>query len=326
MRITVVIPAFNAADTIGDAVASVLAQSHHPLDIVVVDDGSSDATAAVVRRHTDPRVRLIGQAHAGVSHARNAGMQAAAGDALLFLDADDWLAPHALASLAAALAARPDAVAAVGAVCVVVEGQHLQSRPTGRIRPVPAALTHDPLPALLVRNLLVNGGHVLIDRNAARAVGPFHTGLAFGEDWDYWVRLALLGRFAAVADEDPLLFVRSRADGAYRRLATQPEAFAACVAAVFDSPALVERFGRARLARLRRQAEAENAWIIGRELVRRGEAAAGRRWLRRSVAASPGARRLLLLCAAHCLGILPLHRRGPFVPYPEPAATLANAP
>ena len=128
MRITVVTPAYNAAPYVADALRSVLGQTHHDLRLVVVDDGSTDATTAVVTGFSDSRLSLIRQPNAGVAAARNRGMAAAEGDALLFLDADDWLAPTALATLAATLDAAPEAVAAVGAYARVdAEGQ-----PVGR--------------------------------------------------------------------------------------------------------------------------------------------------------------------------------------------------
>src|ERR1700722_12624504 len=107
MRIAVITPAFNAAPFIADAIRSVLAQTHRDLRMVVVDDGSTDATASVATSFADPRLTLIWQCNAGVAAARNRGMAAVEADALLFLDADDWLAPAALATLSATLDAAP---------------------------------------------------------------------------------------------------------------------------------------------------------------------------------------------------------------------------
>jgi GT2 family glycosyltransferase len=94
-RFSVIIPAFNAAATLARAIESVRAQSWSAHEIIVVDDGSSDATAEVAGRFGDA-VRLIREGNSGVSVARNAGATAASGDWLAFLDADDWYAPDRL--------------------------------------------------------------------------------------------------------------------------------------------------------------------------------------------------------------------------------------
>src|SRR5512143_2667670 len=91
-RFSVIIPAFNAASTLARAIESVRAQSWPAHEIIVVDDGSSDATAEVARQFGEA-VRLIRQANSGVSVARNMGAAAATGDWLAFLDADDSYAP-----------------------------------------------------------------------------------------------------------------------------------------------------------------------------------------------------------------------------------------
>ena len=92
-RFSVVIPAYNSAATLARAIESVRAQSWPAHEIIVVDDGSTDATADVARQFGED-VRLIRQPNSGVSAARNAGAAAASGDWLAFLDADDWYAPE----------------------------------------------------------------------------------------------------------------------------------------------------------------------------------------------------------------------------------------
>ncbi|HUX65314.1 glycosyltransferase family 2 protein [Sulfuricella sp.] len=94
-RFSVIIPAYNAAATLARALDSVLAQTWPAHEIIVVDDGSCDATAAVAAAYGD-KVRYLYQLNAGVSAARNAGAQAASGDWLAFLDADDWYYPNRL--------------------------------------------------------------------------------------------------------------------------------------------------------------------------------------------------------------------------------------
>ncbi len=305
MRIGIVTPAFNVASCIGDAIRSVLAQTHQDWTLTIVDDGSTDATAAIAAGFDDPRVRLIRQPNAGVSAARNRGMAETEAGALLFLDADDWLSPRALATLAAALETEPATVAAVGAYTRVPGPSRVRHPASGAL-----------LRRLLVRNLFANGGHLLIRHAAIAATGPFHTSLRYGEDWEYWVRLARLGPFAAVRSREPLLFVRERRESACFSMAARPDSFAPCMNAIFRSHGLEAHVGRGMLAHFRHLAEAENDWIIGRELIRHGRRAEGRRFLRRSVRAAPCLKRLVMLTAM----LLPLPRIGPFRPYSAPEA------
>src|SRR5271170_4417047 len=93
MSVTVVMAARNAASHIGEAIASVLAQGPDVDALVIVDDGSSDGTYAIVRSFADSRIRLVASDGSGVSAARNAGARAAPGEWLMFLDADDRLRP-----------------------------------------------------------------------------------------------------------------------------------------------------------------------------------------------------------------------------------------
>lgn len=291
VQIAIIIPACNAAETLSDTLRSVLAQTHDKWRIVVVDDGSSDGTAEVAAAMHDPRVRIIRQANAGVSAARNRGLAALDGDAFLFLDADDCLAPHALARLDRALAATPTAVAATGAARFA---SCCGGRGTRRNLPAP---NRDLLPDLLVRNRLANCGQMLVRREVVRTIGGFRRGLSYGEDWEYTIRIAARGRFVAVPGSAPLLIVRERADGAYWQSVTDPAAIGPCLDAIFANPLVQARFSVDRLRRLRHLAEAENAWVVGRALLRQGHRSAGRSWLRKSVAAAPGLRRIALLVA-----------------------------
>lgn len=299
MHTSIIIPAFNAAHWIGGCLGSVLAQTHGDWDAVVVDDGSTDATAALVTEFRDPRIHLVRQDNAGVSAARNLGLtQLPATDAVLFLDADDWLAPDALSRLIELLETFPRAIAAAGPCGFVREHAAPGSRPY-RVKRPPAG---DLFPLLLERNVFANGGHLLIRRAAIERTGLFRTDLQFGEDWEYWTRLAVLGRIAALHGR-PLLFVRERKEGAYQQLGPDINSFLACTEAIFDNPMVMRRFGRGGALQLQARALAENMWVLGRLLVRHGRYSAGLRALRRSVCRKPSATRVGLLIAAHLRGV-----------------------
>src|SRR5260370_450841 len=98
VQITVVIPVFNRPRQIERALRSCLTQRHVDFEVVVVDDGSTDDTASAVRRHSDPRLRLVAHAiNRGVCAARNTGVSHGRGEWIVFLDSDDELLPDALA-------------------------------------------------------------------------------------------------------------------------------------------------------------------------------------------------------------------------------------
>ena len=223
--------------------------------------------------------------------------------AILFLDADDWLAPDALSRLAAALDASPQATAAVGPFTVA---------PLRIVRRPPSG---DLLQRLLVRNLFANGGHLLLRSEAVRRAGGFVPGIAYGEDWEFWIRIALQGPFAATPGRAPVLFVRQHPGGACHRLGLRPRRLRALHGCDLRQSGLAFTFRPRPLAAIRRHTEAENHWIIGRELIRHGRAGEGRVWLRRSVRAHPTARRVALLAGAGLLPLLPIALRGQFRPY-----------
>ncbi len=153
------------------------------------------------------------------------------------------------------------------------------SRLTAVAQFAPTTRCENLLERLLVRNLFANGGHLLIRRAAIDIAGGFRHDLSYGEDWEYWTRLALLGRFVPAAAGDPVLFVRERPGSAYLRMATDPACFATATDAIYGNPEIMRRFGAPRLRTLRRRAEAETAWVIGRELIRHGRLCDGWRWL-----------------------------------------------
>jgi glycosyltransferase involved in cell wall biosynthesis len=307
VHIAVIIPAFNVAPFLRDALLSVMGQTYADWSLIVVDDGSTDATTPVASAFPDPRVRLIRQDNAGVSAARNRGIRQAESerpDAFLFLDGDDWLAPDALALLADALDSAPWAVAACG--------RYVRVAANGTMRRSAAPPDGCLLERLLVRNLFANGGHLLIRREAVDSAGCFRSDLFYGEDWEYWTRLALLGEFVAVRSRTPMLFVRERAGSAMLTHAADPAAYRTATDSIHGNPAIADRLGLSRLAHLRRRADAETAWAVGRELIRHGQQRAGQLWLGRSVCGAPSVRRLLLIGVAWL-------RLGPFRPYPTVA-------
>ncbi|MEZ4586208.1 MAG: glycosyltransferase [Gemmatimonadales bacterium] len=190
--VSIVTPAFNAADTIAEALESVLAQTQSGWEALVVDDGSTDDTAAVVGRFADRdrRIRLVRSDHAGEAAARNVGLQAAAGEWLLCLDADDWLLPeHLDRLLALTQGEQPVDVACCGWARVTPDGERIdeEHRPD-LVRPFDELARFNPF---AVHSCLVR-------RRVVANLGGFDTTLVTCADWDLWQRIARAGHpFAA---------------------------------------------------------------------------------------------------------------------------------
>lgn len=305
--ISIVIAAATPAACLRGALDSVLAQSFPDWEaLVMVAPGQE---AAGLPAAPDPRLSVLRHRGTGTAAARNAAMPVARGEALLFLDAEDRLAPDALARLAGALEEAPVAVGAAGPFAFVAADPAPDALPPHPHMPPEG----DLLERLCIGNLFANGGQLLLRREAVLRAGGFATQLPYGEDWEYWARLALQGPYTATAEAEPVLLVR-RVPGRACFGTCDPALLGPALEAIFGNPLLAERLDPVRREALRRRAEAESAWIAGRELLRHGEREEGLRHLRASVAAAPSARRAMLLAAAHALTVLPSALRGPFAP------------
>ncbi|MEK9279648.1 MULTISPECIES: glycosyltransferase [unclassified Bradyrhizobium] len=248
--VSVVIPAKNAAAYIRETIDSALMQSSVG-EIIVVDDGSTDDTIAIVRSIRDPRLRLMTNKSSGVSAARNLGAQNAAGVWLVFLDADDRLRPGAVATLLAAARGAPRAVLVYGDYNTIdSEGQQIGRRELLKGRRKPSG---DVLERLASGNFIVNGGIVLTRAEAFRAVGGFDVTLRYCEDWHCWCRLAAIGEFEFV----PKLLLDYRLHTANTMNATvrTPQDFLPAVTRVFDDGLILARLPQGAAARLRQAAE-----------------------------------------------------------------------
>lgn len=186
-RLSVIIPVFNYAHFLRACVDSVVSQDVDDVEVLVVDDGSTDDTATVAA--TLPGIRYIHQPNQGLSAARNTGIAHARGEYLLFLDADDQLAPGTLA-------ARLDFIRALGAPAVSVcrTRQFHDTDSTGRARPgAPWWLAPRDLDLRLWHFNIAPPHAWLLHRAVVDAVGGFDTGLRACEDYDYWLRAQCLG-------------------------------------------------------------------------------------------------------------------------------------
>jgi glycosyltransferase involved in cell wall biosynthesis len=200
MKISVIIPAYNAEQYIRTAIESCLSQTYAPCEIIVIDDASTDGTAAIAESFPSP-VRVIRLTeNSGVSVARNRGVQASIGDWIAFLDADDWFFPRKLELQRRCASENEHAMLLYTGFRVIdINGSESEGKFFS-----PAEL----LPTLRYRNRL-HVGSALLHRDAFDAIGGFDPALHNAQDWDFWLRLAArypVERFAALAE--PLLVYR----------------------------------------------------------------------------------------------------------------------
>ncbi|WP_394155252.1 glycosyltransferase family 2 protein [Loktanella salsilacus] len=196
-RVTIVVPAYNTARTLASTLSALLAQTFRDFEIVVVDDGSSDTTAAIAMSfQSDPRVRLIQQRNRGLAGARNTGIDAAAGDLIGFCDADDLWEPSKLQAHVAHLDASPAVgVSYAGSSLIDDDGKFLRQAQRPRLTGVDAA-------HILKRNPIGNGSAPVIRRAVFDAIAYrpatevardwyFDETFRQSEDIECWMRIAL---------------------------------------------------------------------------------------------------------------------------------------
>jgi glycosyltransferase involved in cell wall biosynthesis len=283
-QVAVVTAAYNMEKYIGATIASVLEQSLPNFEMIVVDDGSRDATARIVAAVDDPRVWLISIPNNGAGAARNRGLVACRAPLVIFLDADDLLFPDALEQMAKTMAANSSYVACFGHHIKIDEhGTALDGARPSRQLPATDTLGH-----LLRKNIVVNGGALCIRTEAARRVGGYDAGLRFGEDLEFWCRLAALSDFVPMSDRVVLKY-RLRRSGANWNLAGTPfrPNFEA-LEVIFAAPALRERFTERELRRYRRLAEINIHWLGARNALTEGRLARFAQYLLAGALRYPG--------------------------------------
>jgi glycosyltransferase involved in cell wall biosynthesis len=180
--VTVVIPCYNQAHFLGEAIESVLSQSYHHFELIVVDDGSTDETSEVASGYE--RVRLIRQENRGLAGARNTGIRHSGGEFLVFLDADDRLLPGALEAGLRCFEAHPE--------CALVAGHSNLIRADGSFLKVlkHEPLDEDPYVAMLEKCHIAPPASAMYRRSAFEAVGGFRSGVDASADYDMYLRIA----------------------------------------------------------------------------------------------------------------------------------------
>lgn len=308
--VSVVIPAYNAARYLTGSIPSVLAQTWTDFELIVVNDGSTDATEACVESFDDARIRLISQANRGLAGARNGGIRAARGEFIAFLDADDLWHPEKLARHVAHLQSQPSVGVSYSASAFMDDqgrDMHLMQSPK-----LKGVTPRD----VFLRNPVGNGSAPVIriqtlDDIAFASPTDFNAELWYfderfrqSEDIECWLRIALSTRWAFEGLAEPLTRYRLNAGGLSAALDKQHATWEAAVekARAIDPVFVAEHEHAARAYQLR---------YLARRALSMGEGPRGWALLRQALAMHPGmwreepARTGITLAAAAAMRCLP---------------------
>lgn len=187
--ISVIIPAYNAGKYIGEAIDSALAQTYSNLEVIAVDDGSTDDTRGILEPYIkEQKIRYIYQANRGLAGARNTGIRAAQGEYLAFLDADDIFLPEKIERQTAYLERHPECD-----VCYCDLWHFFEEAPERMLKLNYNFYSGERVfPELLKKNF-INPLSLTLRRSVFDRFGYFNENLRRSEDWDYWVNLAWQG-------------------------------------------------------------------------------------------------------------------------------------
>lgn len=200
-EVAVVIPAYNAAATIGETLGTLASQTHGDFEAIVVDDGSGDSTALIAGSTGDPRIRVVQVPNGGVANARNHGIRLSDSRYVAFLDADDlWHREKLERQLGALRGAPGSGMCVTGAVRIDARSRELEA--------MPLLETEATCEALLLNSMMVGClSSGLVRRDVLDQVGWFDPRFSQAADYDLWLRLSTATRFVVLSD--PLVRYRS---------------------------------------------------------------------------------------------------------------------
>lgn len=203
-EVSVIIPAYNSELYIKEAINSILKQSFSRWEMIIINDGSTDDTQAIIEEFIlkDPRIKLIVQENSGSALARRTGFIQSKGKYIYFLDADDRTKPDTLERLYLALKKWTEAVASYGNILEIDLDNNVIFKPGSIVEDL---IPIDMFPRIIERGIFSIGG-VCIRRNFLTP-DDFLTHLTIGEDWLFWCRLTAKGSFVFIG-EDPIIEIR----------------------------------------------------------------------------------------------------------------------
>lgn len=203
-RVSIVIPCYNAEPWVGAAIESALGQTWPEIEIIAIDDGSRDASLAQIRRFEGPRVRVLDQENLGASAARNAGVRAASGAFIQFLDADDLLTPDKIARQMDLLNRSGDR-----AIATARWGRFEKDPFSAKVSANAMFQNLSPIDFLLLHTsggLMMHPAAWLIPAELARQAGPWDESLSLNDDGEYFARVVLASRTLVHAPDSLTLY------------------------------------------------------------------------------------------------------------------------
>jgi glycosyltransferase involved in cell wall biosynthesis len=284
--VSVVIPTYNRTRSIGRAVKSVLSQSYENLELIVVDDASTDNTLEVLASVRDPRLRVISQPrNAGASAARQAGILAAQGDLIAFQDSDDYWLPEKLETQMRVFADLSDDYVAIFHSMIIygrdfeAGGKRFGPR-RASCEPGPKANVQDgDMSATFLWGNFMGPPTVLLKKAAYHAAGGFDLRLRNHNDWDFHIRLSRVGKIKFV--DQPLMIVYNSSDGISK--ISRASAYSTVII-----------FGKIKRLHPKSKALASAAVQVNRHLMEQGKPRSARRYLCKAIAITPHNPRLYL--------------------------------
>ncbi len=248
-RVSIIIPVFNVTEFLSETLETVFSQKYPNIEVVVVDDGSDNASAVAISRICDsfPGTICIRQSNKGQGLARQFGFVHSSGELIIFLDGDDRLLDGAVSYLVEAMQRNPEAIAVYGKKVLI---NHAGCLVNGVVFPRPEnEISGDILSALLEGINLLSVGSICIKREALLTI-DFSIRLRQGEDWVLWCRLAALGQIVSAGDR-VVLAIRQHDQNISRLAALRPRSLFAMFDEVFSYPPIEERFSHAELSAMR---------------------------------------------------------------------------
>lgn len=273
-HISVVIPAYNSAAFLPLALASVRAQERSDVEIVVVDDGSTDETPAALAALAGDDLRILQQANAGPAAARNRGIRESRGEWIAFLDADCYWLPGKLAAQLA-VAGEETGIVYTGSLLVDEQGRTMATRP---------AIVRERLIEGLIWGNLISTSSVMARRAALLEGGGFDETLRIGEDWDLWLRLT--ARYEVRCVPAPLMAERASCWDSKYQMRNYEAATLKILPRFFES--LRNDEGLVSLARQRQRALSWHLSVLAKSYLQRRQVGSFARLAARSLLAHPG--------------------------------------